>query len=269
MSYILETEGLLKVYPDGTLANRDISLKVEEQTIHAVVGENGAGKSTLMKMIFGVEQPQAGRILWRGKPVELRNPNQAIAIGIGMVHQHLMLAPDLTVAENMVLGVEPRRGGIFFDSEKTVSMTEEISRENGLEVPAGKLIRDLPIGVKQRVEILKALFRNAELLILDEPTAVLTPQETDQLFKTLFKLKERGKTILFISHKLHEVKQIADTVTVMRDARMVTSRDAAELTEDNIAYLMVGREIEQKRLPPSPQIDNVRPTIYPALVRST
>ena len=257
-NYILETEGLLKVYPDGTVANRDISLKVEERTIHAVVGENGAGKSTLMKMIFGVEEPQEGRILWRGEPTEIKNPNQAIALGIGMVHQHLMLAPDLTVAENMVLGVEPKKNGIFFDFQKMIALTEEISRENGLEVPADRLIRDLPIGVKQRVEILKALFRNAEFLILDEPTAVLTPQETEQLFKTLFKLKERGKTILFISHKLNEVKQIADEVTVMRDSRMVTTRDAAELSEHDIAYLMVGREIQQKRLPASPDIGAVR-----------
>ncbi len=258
MSYILETQGLLKVYPDGTVANRDISVKVEERTIHAVVGENGAGKSTLMKMIFGVEEPQEGEIIWRGKPVEIKNPNQAIALGIGMVHQHLMLAGDLTVAENMVLGVEPKKNGIFFDSEKMITLTRQISKENGLEVPADKLIRELPIGVKQRVEILKALFRNAELLILDEPTAVLTPQETEQLFKTLFTLKERGKTILFISHKLNEVKQIADEVTVMRDSRVVTTRDAKLLSEHDIAYLMVGREIKQKRLPPSPSTGEVR-----------
>ncbi len=258
MNEILQVKNLLKVYPDGTVANRDVSLDVEENSIHAIVGENGAGKSTLVKTIFGIEQPQEGTILFRGKPVDIRNPNQAIALGIGMVHQHLMLAPDLSVAENMVLGVEPIRRSIFLDSEKMVAVTEQISRENGLDVPAGKKIRDLPIGVKQRVEILKALFRNAELLILDEPTAVLTPQETELLFKTLFRLKENGKTILFISHKLHEVKQIADRVTVMRDSHVVTTRDAKELTEHDIAYLMVGRDISHDRLPESPGIGDVR-----------
>ncbi len=249
MQNILEVKDLLKVYPDGTIANREISVAVEENTIHAVVGENGAGKSTLMKMIFGIEQPQEGRIFYRGTETEIRNPHHAISLGIGMVHQHLMLAPDLSVAENMVLGVEPLRRTLFLDSDRMVRVTEQISTENGLAVPARKKIRDLPIGVKQRVEILKALFRNAELLILDEPTAVLTPQETEQLFKTLFYLKENGKTILFISHKLREVKQIADRVTVMRDSRIVTTCDAEGLTEDDIAYLMVGREISHDRIP--------------------
>lgn len=258
MNDILQVENLLKVYPDGTIANREITMNVEENTIHAIVGENGAGKSTLMKMIFGIEQPQEGEIRYRGERVEIRNPHHAIALGIGMVHQHLMLAPDLSVAENMVLGVEPLRGRLFLDSDQMVAVTEEISRENGLDVPARKKIRDLPIGVKQRVEILKALFRNAELLILDEPTAVLTPQETELLFKTLFRLEENGKTILFISHKLKEVKQIADRVTVMRDSRIVTTREAKELTQQDIAYLMVGRDISHDRLAPGPERGEVR-----------
>jgi simple sugar transport system ATP-binding protein len=167
-----------------------------------------------------------------------------------MVHQHLMLAPDLTVAENTVLGLEPRLGRVFLDTKRALEITARVSAEYGLEVPPGRKIKDLPIGVRQRVEILKALFRNAELLILDEPTSVLTPQESAVLFSTLRQLKEHGKTIIFISHKLKEVKQIADRVTVMRDARVITTRGAAELTEHDIAYLMVGREISFERVPP-------------------
>jgi ABC-type uncharacterized transport system ATPase subunit len=167
-----------------------------------------------------------------------------------MVHQHLMLASDLTVAENMILGVEPVRGRTFLDMRKAQAITEKVSREYGLDVPPDKKIKDLPIGVRQRVEILKALYRNAELLILDEPTAVLTPQEAEKLFTTLQELQNHGKTIIFISHKLKEVKRIADKVTVMRDARVITTREAAGLSEHDIAYLMVGREISFERIPP-------------------
>ena len=258
MSTILEVKDILKVYPDGVIANRDVSLDVEDNTIHAIVGENGAGKSTLMKIIFGITSPQEGTILYRGKKVLFKSPNDAIRSGIGMVHQHLMLAPDLTVAENMVLGIEPRKHKLFLNQEETLKISKQVSEEYGLNVPVEKKIRDLPIGVRQRVEILKALFRNAELLILDEPTAVLTPQEVEILFKTLFKLKENGKTILFISHKLKEVKQIADRVTVMRDSRVITTRDAAELTEEKISHLMVGRDIATERIPPSPSVGKIR-----------
>lgn len=258
MSTILEVKDILKVYPDGVIANRDVSLDVEDNTIHAVVGENGAGKSTLMKVIFGITSPQEGTIRFRGKDVNFKTPNDAIKSGIGMVHQHLMLAPDLTVAENMVLGIEPRKRKLFLDQEETKKISKQVSEEYGLDVPVEKKIKDLPIGVRQRVEILKALFRNAELLILDEPTAVLTPQEVEILFKTLFKLKKNGKSILFISHKLREVKQIADRVTVMRDSRVITTRDAADLTEEKISHLMVGRDIATDRIPPSPAIGRVR-----------
>ncbi|MBN2050343.1 MAG: ABC transporter ATP-binding protein [Spirochaetales bacterium] len=261
MSTILEIENILKVYPDGVIANRDVSLRVEDNTIHAVVGENGAGKSTLMKIIFGITSPQEGTIRFRGKEVRFKSPNDAIRSGIGMVHQHLMLAPDLTVAENMVLGIEPRKRKLFLDQEETLRTSKKVSEEYGLDVPVEKKIRDLPIGVRQRVEILKALFRNAELLILDEPTAVLTPQEVEVLFKTLFKLKENGKTILFISHKLKEVKQIADRVTVMRDSRVITTEEASHLTEEKIAHLMVGRDIAGDRLPPSPALGDIRMSV--------
>jgi simple sugar transport system ATP-binding protein len=250
METILEAHRILMVYENGVVANRDVSLAVEKNTIHAVVGENGAGKSTLMKILFGMLQPQEGEVRWKGRKVLLRSSAEAIRLGIGMVHQHLMLAPDLTVAENMVLGVEPRWGRLFLDMKQAQAITARVSQEFGLAVPVDSKIKDLPIGVRQRVEILKALYRNAELLILDEPTSVLTPQEADVLFNTLRELKEHGKTIIFISHKLEEVKQIADRVTVMRDAHTLTTRQAAELTQHDIAFLMVGREISFERIPP-------------------
>jgi len=250
MEAILQARDILMIYPNGVVANRGVSLEVERNTIHAVVGENGAGKSTLMKILFGMLQPQEGQILLRGRRVHMRSSHEAIRLGIGMVHQHLMLAQDLTVAENMVLGVEPRWGRLFLDTRQAQQITAGVSREYGLAVPPEKKIKDLPIGVRQRVEILKALYRNAELLILDEPTSVLTPQEAEGFFNTLQELKSHGKTIIFISHKLKEVKRIADRVTVMRDARVITTRAAAELSEHDIAYLMVGREISFERLPP-------------------
>lgn len=254
MGVILSVENIVKIYPNGVIANRGVSIEVEENTIHAIVGENGAGKTTLMNVIFGIEKPQEGKIFYKGKETHIRNPLDAIKIGIGMVHQHLMLAPDLTVAENLVLGLEPLKGKFFLDTQKAIGITKEISKKYGLDVPAEKKIKDLPIGIKQRVEILKALFRNAELLILDEPTSVLTPQETEVLFKTLKELKKHGKTIIFISHKLKEVKEIADKVTVMRDGKVVATKDAKELTEHDIAYLMVGREISFERIPPPKEV---------------
>ncbi len=248
MEKILEFKNILKVYEDGVIANRGVSVDIEKNTIHAIVGENGAGKTTLMKILFGLTQPQEGEIIYNGRQIHIRSPHEAIKMGIGMVHQRLMLAPDLTVAENMVLGIEPLKGHIFLDTGKGLEITKKLSEEYGLSVPVYKKIKDLPIGIRQRVEILKALFRNAGLLILDEPTSVLTPQESDILFNTLRDLKKHGKTVIFISHKLKEVKQIADRVTVMRDAKVITTRDASELTEYDIAYLMVGREIRFERI---------------------
>ncbi len=250
MEKILEVKGILKIYPNGVIANKDVSVDIEKNTIHAIVGENGAGKTTLMKVIFGITQPQEGEVFYKGEKINLKSPHDAIEIGIGMVHQHLMLAPDLTTAENMVLGIEPLRGKIFLNIDKAFEVTKKVSQDYGFDIPIDKKIKDLPIGIRQRVEILKALFRNAELLILDEPTTFLTPQEIDVLFNTLKDLKNHGKTIIFISHKLKEVKQIADRITVMSDAKIVTTKEASELTEHDIAYLMVGRDISFERISP-------------------
>lgn len=247
MANILSLKNLTKIYPNGKIANREISFDIEENTIHAIVGENGAGKSTLVNMIFGVHQPTAGQIYFKGEEVKFVSPNDAIKVGIGMVHQHFMLAPDLTVAENMLLGMESTKYHFFLNYKEMISKAQEVCEEYGLAVNPKRLIKDIPIGIRQRVEILKALVRNAEVLILDEPTAVLAPQEVDVLFKTLRKLKENGKTILFISHKLNEVKAISDKITVMKDAKVVVTKDTAQLEEQEIAKLMVGRDVIRKR----------------------
>lgn len=250
MGIILSVKNIVKVYPNGVVANKGVSLDVEEGTIHAIVGENGAGKTTLMKIVFGIEEAQEGQIFFKGKKIKIKNPYDAIKNGIGMVHQHFMLAENLTVYENLLLGIEPKRG-VFLNTKEAIEITKKVSDEYGLKVPYDKKIKDLPIGLRQRVEILKALIRNAELLILDEPTSVLTPQEVEVLFNTLKGLKESGKTIIFISHKLKEVLEIADKVTVMRDGKVVVTKDAKDLTEHEIAFLMVGRDISFERIPPN------------------
>lgn len=249
MENILSLKNIVKIYQNGVIANKDVSIDIEKHTIHAIVGENGAGKSTLMKIIFGEEAPQEGEIYYKGKKVNIKNSLDAIKMGIGMVHQQLMLAPDLTVAENLILGIEPLRYGVFLDLKKIIELTEEASKKFGFKVPLNKKISNLSIGIRQRVEILKVLMRNAELIILDEPTSILTPQETEVLFKSLKDLKNHGKTIIFISHKLKEVKLIADKVTVMRDGKVISTNDASELDEHMIAHMMVGRKINFKRIP--------------------
>ena len=255
MPNLLSLEKISKIYPNGKIANRDISIDIEENTIHAIVGENGAGKSTLVNMIFGVHCPTSGRILFNGDEISFSTPNDAIAVGIGMVHQHLMLAPDLTVAENMLLGMEPKKQGLFLDHKKMISVAQQVSYQYGLQVDPTKLVKDIPIGIRQRVEILKALLRNAQILILDEPTAVLTPQEVEILFTTLRKLRDEGKTILFISHKLHEVKEISDRITVMKDTKVIVTEDANDLTERDIARLMVGRDVSITRVPATKEVE--------------
>ncbi len=266
MQPALEFKGIVKVYPNGLTANKGVSFAVEDRTIHAIVGENGAGKTTLMKVLFGMESYQEGEILYKGRPLRVRSPQEAIGLGIGMVHQHFMLAPDLTVVENMILGIEPKKGGLFLDLRSARREIERASQLYGLTVPVDEKVKNLPVGVRQRVEILKALYRKVDLLILDEPTAVLTPQECEALFTTLRSLKHDGKTIIFISHKLKEVLEIADTVTVMRDGKVVETRENRGLSEQELARLMVGRDVSFSRIPsagtPGRTIMEVRGVTY-------
>ena len=223
-------------------ANRDISLVVWAGTIHGVVGENGAGKSTLMGILYGYYQPDRGEILVRGRPVVIKSPQDALAAGIGMVHQHFMLVEPFTVLENVVLGVE---GGFRLGAgmSRARAELERLGREYHLEVDPDARVADLGVGHRQRVEILKALYRGAELLILDEPTAVLTPQEADHLFRILASLRAEGKTVLLITHKLREIREATDVVTVMRQGSVVATRPTAETTPEELAELMVGRKV--------------------------
>ncbi|MBQ2880626.1 MAG: ATP-binding cassette domain-containing protein, partial [Anaerotignum sp.] len=241
MSEILRTEHVVKIYDNGVMANKDINFSAEKGEIHAICGENGAGKSTLMKMLYGIEQPSEGAIYVKGEKVQLTSSAKAIEYSIGMVHQHFMLVPSLTVAENVVLGVEPLKG-IRFDKKEAVRLTEELAKKYNLPVPANAKVEDISVGMKQRVEIIKALLKGAEILILDEPTTVLTPQETEELFAQLKLLRDDGHTILFISHKLYEVKKLCDRVTVMKNGRMMGTRNVSEVTEADISRMMVGRD---------------------------
>lgn len=242
MYSLLEMKGITKVYPNGVLANDKVDFEVQKGEIHALVGENGAGKTTLMKVLFGLETPDTGEVYYKGKLLQVNSPLQAISNGIGMVHQHFMLAPSLTVAENLVLGAEPRKG-LAFDWNTAIKTVEELSKRYNLHVDPKARVRDVPIGMRQKAEILKALLRGAELLVLDEPTAVLTPQETEELFGALGELKKQGHTMIFISHKLNEVRQISDRVTVMRGGRLVGVRNTVDVTETDISRLMVGRDV--------------------------
>jgi ABC-type uncharacterized transport system ATPase subunit len=214
----LSMNKITKVYPNGIVANDCVDFSIRKGEIHALIGENGAGKSTLMKILFGLEQAEEGSIILNGKMIDIVSPHRAIDFGIGMVHQHFMLVPSLTVAENLVLGSEPRKG-LYVDIKKAISETEALSKKFNLIVNPSAKIRDLPVGIKQKVEILKALYRGAEILIFDEPTAVLTPQETRELFEELHLLKEKGTTIIFISHKLHEIKELCDRLTILRNGK--------------------------------------------------
>ena len=223
-------------------ANRAVDLAVEAGTVHGIVGENGAGKSTLMKILYGYYRADRGEILVAGRPARIAGPNDAIANGIGMVHQHFMLVDTFTVLENLVLGAEDR-----FWMRETLGgarrALEQIERDYGLELTADALVADLPVGLQQRVEILKLLFRDARVVILDEPTAVLTPQETDDLFKILRRLKAEGKTVILITHKLQEIMAVTDRVTVMRDGAVVGDLETAETSKEELAELMVGRKV--------------------------
>jgi simple sugar transport system ATP-binding protein len=224
------------------VANDHISVVVKPGEIHALLGENGAGKSTLMNVLFGLYQPDEGEILLDDQPVHFTGPGQAMSAGIGMVHQHFMLIPVFTVAENVMLGHEPARFGII-DMESARRKVREISEQFGFDIDPDALVEDLPVGAQQRVEIVKALSREAKVLVLDEPTAVLTPQETDELMETMRQLADSGTSIVFITHKLREVKAVADTITVIRLGKVVGQAEPTASTQE-LASLMVGREVE-------------------------
>jgi general nucleoside transport system ATP-binding protein len=242
MTNVLELRGITKRFP-GVLANDKVDITLREGKILALLGENGAGKTTLMSILYGLYKPDEGKIFVRGQEVHIQGPNDAIARGIGMVHQHFMLVPVMTVTENVMLGVEPTRNGVFLDQEKVAQRIREISDQYGLEVDPHAYIKDLPVGIQQRVEIIKVLYREADILILDEPTAVLTPQEVEGLFKILQTLIDKGKSIIFITHKLKEVMNVADDITVLRLGRIVGSIDPKDATPEILASMMVGRDV--------------------------
>ncbi|MGY2076961.1 ABC transporter ATP-binding protein [Blastococcus sp. SYSU DS0828] len=244
--YAVQLRGITKRFP-GVVANKDIELAVRRGEVHAIVGENGAGKSTLMKTLYGEHRPDEGTILVDGRPVQFRSPADAIAAGIGMVHQHFMLADNFTVLENVVLGSEPTKGGRL-DRDGARRRIEEISDRYGLGLRPDALVEELGVGDRQRVEIAKVLYRNARTLILDEPTAVLVPQEVDELFGNLAELKREGLTVIFISHKLDEVRKVADTITVIRRGTTVGEADPRTTTAKQLAEMMVGAELPTPEL---------------------
>lgn len=238
---ILEMKNITKVFPK-VVANKNVSIYLKEGEVLALLGENGAGKSTLMNILYGLYKPTSGEIVYEGKPVRFHSPKDAIKNGLCMVHQHFMLVDNLTVTENIILGNEPG-DGFLIDKKKAKKEVIELSKKYGLEVPPDELIENLPVGLQQRVEILKALYRKAKILILDEPTAVLTPQEVNELFKVIRKLQENGVSIIIITHKLEEVKNIAQRVYVLRRGEVVGERNVNDVTKEELARLMVGRDV--------------------------
>lgn len=239
----LELRGITKQFP-GVLANDDVSLSVELGEIVALLGENGAGKTTLMNILYGLYTPDAGDVLVDGQPLQLSSPSDSIAAGIGMVHQHFMLVPVFTVTENVILGMEPTKTAGWLDMKTGSQIVSDISGRYNLEVDPSAMIEDLPVGVQQRVEIIKILSREARYLVFDEPTAVLTPQEVEEFFRIIRGLKDGGKGIIFISHKLKEALEVADRIVVMRDGKTVADVTPEQVTEEEVAELMVGRPVE-------------------------
>lgn len=238
---VLEARNVTKIFP-GVVANEDVNLTLHKGEILALLGENGAGKSTLMNIIFGLYHPTHGEILVNGQPIVMKTPRDAIKLGIGMVHQHFQLVPVMTVTDNIMLGDESIKNGLL-DRRAVAALIRELSQRYGLEVDPDAVIEDLPVGVRQRVEILKALYRNAKILILDEPTAVLTPQEIEGLFDVMETLRRQGESIIFITHKLKEVLRIADRIMVLRGGRVVGEADPKTATQQQLASMMVGREV--------------------------
>src|ERR671933_1108793 len=254
----LELRGITKRF-GSLVANDAIDFELKRGEIHALLGENGAGKSTLMNVLYGLHQPDEGEILLRGEPVRIDSPRRAIQLGIGMVHQHFMLVPVMTVAENLVLGSEPHRGPLL-DVASAAARTRELSERFGLAVDPDAKVENLGVGAQQRVEILRALFRGARILVLDEPTAVLTAQEAQELFRVLRALKAEGTSIVFISHKLNEVLEVSERVTVLRRGRKIDTVRTRESTERSLARLMVGRDVllrveKEDRAPGEPLLE--------------
>ncbi|MGM0603941.1 MAG: ABC transporter ATP-binding protein, partial [Bacillota bacterium] len=241
MAPIVEMKDMYKAFPNVVALNH-VDFSLEKGEIHALIGENGAGKSTLMKILYGIYNQDEGKVLINGEGKNISDAREAMRLGIGMVHQEFMLAETMTVLENIILGFEPNKNKLL-DYDQAYSEVMNYSEKYGFEIRPNSKIINISVGEAQRVEILKALYRGAEILILDEPTAVLTPQETEELFKIIRSLKENGKTIIFISHKLDEVLEIADRITVMRKGNKVETLPQSEATKEKLAYLMVGREV--------------------------
>lgn len=241
--FAIEMLGITKAFP-GVVANDDVTLRVRDNEVHAILGENGAGKSTLMSILFGLYQADSGTIKIRGKEVLITDPNHATHLGIGMVHQHFKLVHNYTVTENIILGSEPRNRFGNIDIKSAEKRVAELSRLYGLDVDPRSTIDSISVGMQQRVEILKILYRNADILIFDEPTAVLTPQEIDELMKIFARLKQEGKTIILITHKLREIKQAASRCTVLRRGKVIGTVNVADATESEMASMMVGRDVK-------------------------
>ena len=254
----------------GVLANDDISLEIRRGEVFALVGENGAGKSTLMNILYGIYEPTDGEVWIRGERMTEHSPKAAIAAGVGMVHQHFKLVPSFTVAQNIVLSREPRRAGIFFDERRATALTRELCEEYGLQVDPEAEIRDLGVGEQQRVEILKALYRGADILILDEPTAVLTPQETDRLFAVMRNMQKDGKSLIIITHKLHEVLEVSDRVAILRKGEYIGDVLTKDADQQSLTDMMVGRAVSlniDRPMPvdPKPRLEVKGLTVYDEL----
>ena len=249
---LLRMEGITKVYP-GLIANDRIDFDVAEGEIHALLGENGAGKTTLMNILYGMTAPDRGRIVWKGEPVKVHNPKHATELGIGMVHQHFMLVPRFTALQNIILGTSNEHGP-WIDQKGAAERVKALADQYELDIDFETETQDMPLGMQQRVEILKALYRGAHLLIMDEPTAVLTPSEVDMLFSILRRLSEQGHAAVFISHKLEEVLSVSDRVTILRDGHLVETVETLEATRSGLAQMMVGRPVvlEVERAPARP-----------------